>query len=126
MTGHNVTLADLFKDQAAFVSALETRLGEGAVFGNRQIDNREFLVLVLAIHSELSEAVEVIVNSTKPWKTHDPNVTREELIGEFVDVFIFLIEVFLFLGLEPDDVASMTKAKIAKNMERLFHAAVSS
>lgn len=125
MAGHN-TLASVFKDQEAFVAALEAQLGEGAVFGNRRIDNREFLVLILAIHAELAEVVEVIVDSTKPWKAHDPNVTRDELIGELVDVFIFLIEAFLFLNVDADTVAFMTRAKIAKNMERLFHAVSSS
>ncbi len=75
--------------------------------------------LSLALHVEMTEFLQEL--PWKPWKPwyYQPNrpmKAKEEL----VDVFIFLLDLWLHLGGEAEDLMSMTHRKLDLNASRLL------
>lgn len=70
-------------------------------------------VNVLALESELHEALGE--TGWKPWTTKK-FINTEAYVGELVDAWHFLMNMFLATGLDPDDIAKMLyEGYIAKN-----------
>ena len=70
---------------------------------------------VLALHDELSEALQEV--GWKPWADSN-HIHREEYIGELVDALHFLFNLFLAVGATPADIYYGYKKKNEKNRKR--------
>lgn len=100
---------------------LMAKLGLQGDWGPSQAHSYEFLRLLLSLTREVSEAADEVADASKPWKQADiDDQTRaDRIVDELVDVFFFLMEAFIMLGYNADDLVSLYVLKWTKNMNRL-------
>ena len=70
---------------------------------------------VLALTDELHEALQEV--GWKPWAT-SRHLNRPEYVGELIDAFHFLINLFLAVGATPEEVYEAYVSKIKRNHKR--------
>lgn len=117
-TGHSDRLSLLVSMQSQFVDALDSKLGSGAIFGDRQLTNREFLLIILGAYGELAEVVEHLIDATKPWKTV-PEDLDDRVFEELIDVLFFVFEAMVFMDKSADDIFDRYMDKWMRNLKRI-------
>ena len=73
---------------------------------------------VLYAFAELAELLDEIPG----WKWHRPDghaPDRERLVGEFADVFVFLLNVLVHAGVSVDELRAGVTGTLVKNLNRL-------
>lgn len=108
-------LEELFKLQIEFQESL----------GNSISDYLSFVILpkniqilknqLLALFSEIGEALQEV--PWKPWKQNQ-NFNVSKFRMELIDVFHFLINLFLYSGMDSNDVIKLFKLKNKINIRR--------
>lgn len=74
--------------------------------------------VVHCVGSEAAEMAAPFLVKTKPWKKEE-YIDSEHLFEESIDVLHFLLELWILLGVTPQQVADEYKTKNAKNRERI-------
>lgn len=78
-----------------------------------------FWVTSQALINEMGEALENFADLTKPWKRNtqaDMQYIKEEL----VDVWFFLMQNMIIVGMTPDELEIMYRAKNTENFRRIM------
>lgn len=79
-----------------------------------------FKDVLIMMAGEVHEALAELTTDTKPWKQGiPPEDRRNRVTGEVVDVMFFLLEAFVLLGFNGQDVWDLYQAKLLRNVERL-------
>ncbi len=108
--------SDLMTLQAAFMTVLG-------------IDDKAFLAhqdwkyLDSAIKGLCSEAGEVLQETnflTRTWDTTEFNKRVNSIVFESLDVYFYLLEVFILLGLSPEEIAAKYQTKLIYNLARVL------
>jgi len=113
-------LNELFKMQKRLQAEIGSKIFQtNSLQGNSPMGmfpNQNFVNLnYIGVITEASEALEK--TPWKPWKD-SMRYNRIEFQKELIDIFHFLMNLFLAAGMEPQDVYRMYKQKHIKNMKR--------
>lgn len=108
-------LSDIFSKQAELMLMLG---GDPNVAPDLTTDE-EFKHICLMLISEVSEVVNPLLVSTKPWKQSTPVSERiAESRDEIVDVFFLFIEMCLRAGISSQQLVEMYNRKWSRNVKR--------
>lgn len=102
MTMVSKTLAHYIATQVQFQEVLiQRKYGKPLRELTPQERNQILKDMVLSIHSESSELLDVATN----WKLHKPDhpIDRARALEEYVDLFKFVINVFVYMGFFEDE-----------------------
>lgn len=116
MDDKQLTLADIFKMQAALMVVL----GADPRPAENLLTDYDFKQIALLLVSEIIEVMDPTMVSTKPWKArtkHDEDLEKEAR-SEVVDVFFMFIEFCLRSGISAEQLMQQYDAKWTRNIER--------
>ncbi len=105
-------LAELFSMQKLFQQKLHGHRIEKGLFYPLRIP-----IQVTAIVAELGEILESY-QGWKDWRSKIPEVDKEHLLEEIVDLWHFVINLTLYLGFDSDDLYRKYLEKHKENYER--------
>jgi len=74
-------------------------------------------VTTLCIIDEALEVVEFSKDSTKPWKK--PAFDELSIKEEIIDVYFFVLQFFVLMGMNENEIDAMYRFKNQKNFERI-------
>lgn len=74
-------------------------------------------VTALCIIDEVLEVVEFSKDSTKPWKK--PDFNESSIKEEIIDVYHFMLQLFVLMGMNENEVDAMYRFKNQRNFERI-------
>src|SRR3990167_8857127 len=115
----NNTLTDLLNDnpdslKRVYLFQQEYQTALGYELGGVENMRRN----VLYAFAELAE----LLNEVPGWKWHRPDdrtPDKERLVGEFADVFVFLLNVLVHAGVSVDELRTGVTSTLTKNLNRL-------
>lgn len=76
---------------------------------------------VVCMMIESGEVVSELSNMNKPWKNGDPKIANSRVREELIDVLFYLLEIWILIGMSPEEVDASYSAKWKKNMERIIN-----
>lgn len=105
--GQKVSLNDLMSMQRELMNLLGI---PNKLVGN-PVNSPLYKDTLIMLAGEVQEALEPCTISSKPWKHKAPSELLAETTDEVIDVFFFVMEAFLMLGLTPEQVAARYEEK---------------
>ena len=78
-----------------------------------------FWVTRQALINEMGEALENFADLTKPWK-RNVNIDLDYVKKELVDVWFFLMQNMILVGMTPDELEIMYREKNTLNFKRIM------
>ena len=78
-----------------------------------------FWVTSQALINEMGEALENFADLTKPWK-RNPNADMDYVKKELIDVWFFLMQNMILVGMTSEDLERMYKEKNTENFRRIM------
>lgn len=106
-------LSQMFKEQSSLMDVLGVDRSESVPFSEAVKE------AVLGVISEGGECADVLLISTKPWKQVPVTTQRRQLVEELIDVWFFIMEAFILLGLSPSDLYFGYKRKVKQLYARI-------
>lgn len=89
----------------------------GASATNEESVKNLLIVTALCIIDEALEVVEFAKDSTKPWKK--PEFNQLSIKEEIIDVYFFVLQLFVLMGMNENEIDAMYRFKNQKNFERI-------
>lgn len=77
-----------------------------------------FLAGCIGLASESLEVLDEINVATRPWANKGASEAQEAVAEEAIDVLFYLLEIFIFLKLDPSDIHRLYEEKWHINMDR--------
>jgi hypothetical protein len=114
---HLVLLDRLMAQQSAFMADLNVPTA-AEIVGEPVLSDALYDAAV-GVVCEAGEVLADLRSRNRPWKD-GPNA--EHVIEEMIDVFFYLMEAWLIMGLSASDVSAAYQSKLAKNYGRILAA----
>lgn len=74
-------------------------------------------ITALCLMDEALEVVDFFKDSTKPWKK--PDFNELSIKEELIDVYHFMLQFFVLMGMNENEIDAMYRFKNQKNFERI-------
>lgn len=81
--------------------------------------DRNIIGAILGLSSEVGELSQTVNVESRKWADASPETIRRELGKESIDVLFYLIELFILLGFDANDITTLYREKHAINCVRV-------